>query len=287
MAVLDPRAGLVEELESDASLFQPERLRARLDALDRLDACFPDGLQSGSANALDRRARALSARLDAANRELYEAIRLQIRSGDSPEALRRLLDSTDEGVEVVRGSSYDHLDELIGGVLQLEEPEDGQIERRPEMVFYQPTPARLIFSLIGQTALTASDVLVDLGSGLGHVPLLASICAPARCIGIELETSYVECARECARRLNLNRATFVAQDARTADLSSGTVFYLYTPFAGSILRSVLDRLRREAAARPIRVCTYGPCTSVVAEEPWLETSDESATDRIVVFHSRG
>ena len=41
-------------------------------------------------------------------------------------------------------------------------------------------------------------------------------------------------------RLKLERVTFIQQDARAADFSGGTVFYLYTPFTGSILRSVLD-----------------------------------------------
>ncbi len=183
---------------------------------------------------------------------------------------------------------YDYLDELISGVFQLEEPNDEYGHREFEMVFYQPTPARHIFSLIGLTALHATDVLVDLGSGLGHVPLLASICTPASSIGIELEAAYVERAQQCAQKLNLNmnRVRFIQQDARAADLSTGTVFYLYTPFTGSILSRMLNLLRREAATRPIRICTYGPCTSVVAEEPWLEAATAVETHRIAIFSSR-
>jgi 16S rRNA A1518/A1519 N6-dimethyltransferase RsmA/KsgA/DIM1 with predicted DNA glycosylase/AP lyase activity len=153
------------------------------------------------------------------------------------------------------------------------------------MVFYQPTPARHIFHMIAVTALTASDVLVDLGSGLGHVPLLVSMCTGASSVGIEVEASYVERARQCAQRLNLNRVAFIQQDARAADLSGGTVFYLYTPFTGSTLRCVLNLLRREAATRRIRICTYGPCTSVIAEESWLVATAAPATDRIAVFSS--
>ena len=186
----------------------------------------------------------------------------------------------------VSGMGYDYLDELIGGVFEFEEPEDREISREPEIVFYQPTPARHIFHMIGLASLTASDVLVDLGSGLGHVPLLVSICTPARSIGIEMETAYVERARQCAERLNLDRVAFLQQDARAADFSTGTVFYLYTPFTGSILRTVLDRLRREAASRPIRICTYGPCTSVIAVEPWLEASAVPEPDQIALFSSR-
>jgi hypothetical protein len=183
------------------------------------------------------------------------------------------------------GMGYDYLDELISGVLQFEEPHTGPGQRESEMVSYQPTPARHIFNLIGLAALTASDVFVDLGSGLGHVPLLVSICSCARSIGIELEATYIECARQCAQRLNMNKVAFIQQDARAADLSAGTVFYLYTPFTGSILSGVLSRLRREAATRPIRICTYGPCTSVIAEESWLEKTAAPVAHRVALFRS--
>jgi hypothetical protein len=106
-------------------------------------------------------------------------------------------------------------------------------------------------------------------------------------MGIELDETYVECARRCAQKLNLNRVTFIRQDAREADLSSGTVFYLYTPFTGSILDDVLGMLRREAARRPIRICTFGPCAHLIAEERWLEAMETPRADRITVFCSRG
>jgi hypothetical protein len=180
---------------------------------------------------------------------------------------------------------YDYLDELISGVLQFEEPNEATIQREWEKVFYQPSPSRHILDLIGQTALTEADVLIDLGSGLGHVPLMVSICTPARSTGIEVEATYVERARQCAQKLNLNRLTFIHQDVREADLSTGTVFYLYTPFAGSIQSDVLALLRHEAETRRIRICTYGPCTLLVAEESWLERTGEAETNRIALFRS--
>jgi len=86
--------------------------------------------------------------------------------------------------------------------------------------------------------------------------------------------------------LNLSSATFVHQDARAADLSRGTIFYLYTPFTGSVLRTMLESLEREAAGRRIRVCTYGPCTRTVAAEPWLGPVGPVEVDRVAVFRSR-
>lgn len=287
--LIDALQQLVEQLDNERSLIEPTQLRQRLEGLDRLDAFFPDTSEPVVETGLYRRAKAIGARLEAVNCELYEAIRCEIRRGCRPDALLQWVNSSpeiEEGVGPSSGMGYDFMDELISGVFQFEEPNDRHIHREPDMVFYQPTPARHIFRMIGLTALTATDVFVDLGSGLGHVPLLVSICTGGCSIGIELEASYVERAQQCAQRLNLDRVAFVHQDARVADLSDGTVFYLYTPFTGSILTRVLNLLRGQAATRRIRICTYGPCTSVIAEERWLEAIAAPETDRIAVFCSR-
>jgi hypothetical protein len=84
----------------------------------------------------------------------------------------------------------------------------------------------------------------------------------------------------------VNNVRFIQGDARAADLSDGTVFYLYTPFTGTILRDVLNSLRHEAASREIRICTFGPCTRVVAEEQWLSAIGPLETARVAIFRSR-
>ena len=189
-------------------------------------------------------------------------------------------------LNITGGLGYDYLDDLILGVLRFEETGAAIAPATPEMVFYQPTPARHIFDLIHRTALAEQDVLIDLGSGLGHVPLLAAICTKARSIGIEREPVYVDVARHSAEALNLRSVTFIQQDAREAKLSAGTVFYLYTPFTGNILRSVLDALQHEGERRTIRICTFGPCTATVAEEHWLEAIGVPQADRVALFRSR-
>lgn len=283
---------LIEELELDCLLDEPDQLRQRIEALDRLDAYLQEEqllpVESQSTE-IYARARALYAKLEAVNFKLYEAIRGEIQRGAQPYELLQCVTSNsgndEHAIDFVNGEGYDYLDELVSGVLQFERPETCTVPLTAEMVFYQPTPARHIFDLIGRAALTEQDVLVDLGSGLGHVPLIVSICSGAGTIGIELEPAYVECARQSANTLNLSNVTFRQQDARTADLSTGTIFYLYTPFSGTILRAVLDLLRHEAASREIRICTYGPCTATVAEESWLQALSPLKADRIVIFRS--
>jgi hypothetical protein len=279
---------LIEELEQDGSLNEPRHLRERIEALDDLDTYFPDGPDGQPIEtALHQRAKAIYAELESINFRLYEAIRRDIQRGAGADRLLEWMPDWNGAANLINCRGYDYLDELISGVLQFEEPSAEVVQLESEMVAYQPTPARHIFDLIGRTALTERDFLIDLGSGLGHVTLMVSICTSASCTGIELESSYVDCARKSARSLHLNNARFIQGDARAANLSNGTVFYLYTPFSGTILREVLNLLRQEAVRREIRICTFGPCTRVVAEEQWLSPIGALETDRVTIFRSRG
>lgn len=86
--------------------------------------------------------------------------------------------------------------------------------------------------------------------------MLAALLSGALAIGVELEPAYVSYARRCARHLKM-------------------------------LRNVLERLRGEAAKRPIRVCTFGPCTLATASSSWLRQEDDRALreNQVAVFHS--
>lgn len=273
----------LDRLEANAALALPRNLRDRAEALDWLERMFPEPLPGeGTAHTeLDARAQALRQHLEAADARLFQALRGAVLQGRGADSLAPWLDDMPAG-----GDAYDHLDALLSGILQLEPPAAPSIELSAEMVFYQPTPARHIFGLLRQLRLAPHDVLVDIGCGLGHVPLLAAILTGARSFGIELEPAYVASARRAADALGLDRVRFDIADARAADYTAGTVFYLYTPFRGAVLRDVLDALRAQSRQRAIRICTYGPCTTAVAREEWLEPTGHVSTERVVVFSSR-
>lgn len=287
-AQTDDLKRLIAQLEADPCLLEPNHLRQRLDALDQLDVYLGDvdlSIPKSTERSIYERAESICADLEAINSELYQSIRKQIKSTTNLKPLLQWLHSQSSETPAP-GLSYDHLDELLTGILQFEEPANATNHLHPEMVFYQPTPTRHILRLISATALTESDTLIDLGSGLGHVPILTSIFTPAQSIGIEVEPAYLASAQRCAEGLRLNRVTFTQQDARTADLSTGTVFYLYSPFTGTILSTVLQRLKHESANRPIKICTFGPCTPIIAKELWLEASAAPVADQIITFHPR-
>jgi hypothetical protein len=280
-------------LEDDPYLFQAEQLQERLVALDRLDAEFggfdPEAFANRTSSRIHDCAKALRTRLEAANAELFLSIRSEIVRGGRPGTLLQWIQnsvSRNGPGTLLQGLGFDWRDELVSGILRFSEPSEPDLYRLPEMVPYQPTPVRHILHLIAAGLLSEDDVFVDLGSGLGHVPLLVSMLAGVRSVGIEVQAAYVASAQECAQSLRLSRVRFVAEDARAADLSAGTVFYLYSPFTGSILMDVLSMLRRESARRFIKIFSLGPCTSTVANETWLRTSSLPNTGRIAVFNSR-
>ena len=272
---------LLDGMLQDRSWQQPQQLGRRIDMLEKLERWL---VHHGDtlAPSLARRADALMQELEAINQRLYRAIRNDIQRGQGASSLLPWVAATPHEGDA---ESYDPLDALLSGVLDLVEPAD-VAELEAEMVFYQPTPARHIFDFIARAAIDARDTVIDLGAGLGHVTLLTAICTPARCIGIEWQLAYVASAQQCALALNVRNATFIAQDVRQARLAEGSLFYLYTPFTGSLLRTVLDMLAHEAEHRAIRLCSLGPCTEVLAKEPWLATDDSCDPRRPALFRSR-
>ncbi|HEY2039456.1 MAG TPA: hypothetical protein VGG95_07305, partial [Edaphobacter sp.] len=283
---------LIKALDAEPHLLEPEQLARRLTLLDQLDALTgemnPETFTTNLEALLLSRARVLRARLEAAHESLYRSARSEILAGHSHTLRRWLLcRAVDEEAGDVRpGLGFDWRDEMVSGVLQLREPDETGLSRSPEMVPYQPTPARHILDLIAASKLSNDDLFVDLGSGLGHVPLLVSILTGSRTLGVEVQAAYVASAKEAARDLDLRGVQFAAEDARAADLSNGTVFYLFSPFTGSILAEVLSRLRRESKDRQIKICSLGPCTCVLEDQSWLKSSTDSGPGRIAVFQSR-
>ena len=289
LQVLQPS---IHGAEDERSPSLPQTLWERLTALDDLDVMIGNldlvGCTTSEDLAHIARAKALRSALEAANDAVYRSLRAQIALHGDARGLHRLLmePAGDELPRVRSGIGFDWRDELWSGVLQLREPGEVSLADSAEMVPYQPTPVRHILELVRASALSQQDVFVDLGSGMGHVPMLMSLLTGCRSIGIELEPAYVASAQQAAESLNLGRVRFVAEDARTAALSMGSVFYLFSPFTGSILADVLSRLQRCSATRQIKICSLGPCTRVLRELLWLEPMTDCDTERMAVFQSR-
>ncbi len=182
---------------------------------------------------------------------------------------------------------YDDLDLFLNALSSYQTMPEQTKELEPEMVFYQKTPARIVFELVEKVHFKEEDVFFDLGSGLGQVAILVNLLAGIPAKGVEFEPAFCDHARDCATELNLSRVEFMNVDARMADYSDGTIFFMFTPFRGQIMQEVLETLRKESLLRNIKIIAYGPCTDLVALQSWLvrETPEEANSYTLGIFSS--
>lgn len=104
-------------------------------------------------------------------------------------------------------------------------PQVGQVSKDSVWV---PTPERLIHRMLQLADTTPNDVVLDLGSGDGRIPIHAAKRFGARAIGVELEANLVRVARQAAAAQGVaERAQFVQGDLFESDLAKATVIALY------------------------------------------------------------
>jgi SAM-dependent methyltransferase len=106
-----------------------------------------------------------------------------------------------------------------------------------------PTPDDVVERMLALAQVTKDDVVFDLGSGDGRIPIAAARKYGARGVGIELDPKLVEASRASAKAAGVERLVeFRVADALTADLSSATVVTLYLlSSANQMLRPKLQR----------------------------------------------
>jgi len=179
--VLDGLRDWIDDANRALSAAAPDALRQRVELLERLESLL-DPAPDAAASLLGE-ATAARSKLEGANEAAYDALRSAIRQGDGGPMLLQSLARSRLASGTNDHDGYDYLDEIVAGLLQFDEPGPTSVEPTAEMVFYQPTPARHILDLFDRTAPTDRDVLIDLGSGLGHVALMTAICHMYQALG--------------------------------------------------------------------------------------------------------
>lgn len=284
----------IETIAKNSLLYDEKNFDARTDAIDFLEFHILDQIDAlrkvepdqARLTELRHQAQKVKSQLEEIDNQLFQRLQQEIKkkkyTSEAFEALVREYVSFENHDE----EGYDNLDIFINRLLSLRHmPEQGK-PLEPDMVFYQKTPARVIFELVKKAKLTKDDVFFDIGSGLGQVAMLVNLLAGIRTIGVEFDPAFCRYSEECAAMLGLENVAFFNVDAREADFSSGTVFFMYTPFKGKMLQDVLGILRKESLKREISIITYGPCTAGVAAQNWLHSnSGEEFNNHTLAFFS--
>jgi len=95
-------------------------------------------------------------------------------------------------------------------------------------VVWIPTPDSLVVKMLDAVKTSKDDVVYDLGSGDGKIPIAAAKQYGARAVGIEYNPEMAELARRNARREGVDGlVTIVTGDIFVEDFSKATVVTMY------------------------------------------------------------
>jgi tRNA G37 N-methylase Trm5 len=125
-------------------------------------------------------------------------------------------------------------------------PQQGQ-PQQPLDVIYVPTAHEVVKAMLAAVDVGTGDVVFDLGSGDGRIPIAAvRDFGASRAVGIELDPQRIREARANAAAAGVSdRVEFLQQDLFTADLSQATVIAMYLlPHLNARLEPRLRGLKR-------------------------------------------
>ncbi len=119
-----------------------------------------------------------------------------------------------------------------------------QAPARTPDVIYVPTPQEVVDAMLKVAQVTGNDVVYDLGSGDGRIPITAARVYGARAIGIDIDPQRIKEANANAETAGVtDKVKFLNQDLFTTDISEATVVTLY--LLPSLNTKLLPKLNKE------------------------------------------
>jgi tRNA G37 N-methylase Trm5 len=107
------------------------------------------------------------------------------------------------------------------------QPQLKPLDKEPE-VPYVPTHERVVAEMLKVAKVGKNDVLYDLGSGDGRIPITAAKRFGTRGVGVDIDPARVTEARENAKKAGVaDKVTFMQQDLFETDIKEATVVTLY------------------------------------------------------------
>ncbi|HZR25187.1 MAG TPA: methyltransferase domain-containing protein [Vicinamibacterales bacterium] len=112
-------------------------------------------------------------------------------------------------------------------------------------VKYVPTPQNVVEVMLDMAHVTSSDIVYDLGSGDGRIPITAALKYGARGVGVEIDARLVAESNENAKKAGVaDRVHFLNADLFETDFSNATVVTMF------LLPRLMDRLIPKLKALP-------------------------------------
>lgn len=144
----------------------------------------------------------------------------------------------------------------------------GQAPASKSLAPFVPTPQEVVDRMLVLAEVTSKDVVYDLGSGDGRIPITAAKKYGARAVGVDIDPQRVAESRTNAKNAGVeNLVEFRLQDAMTVDLSPATVVTLYLSSSSNLaLRPILTRQLQPGARIVSHVFGMGDWSPVKVDE---------------------
>jgi ubiquinone/menaquinone biosynthesis C-methylase UbiE len=125
---------------------------------------------------------------------------------------------------------------------------------------YVPSPTEVVDRMLTLAAVTKDDVVFDLGSGDGRIPITAAKKFGARGVGLDIDPQRILESRANAKAAGVEHLVeFREQDVLTADFSQATVVTLYLlSSANAQLRPVITKQLRPGTRVVSHAFSMGP-----------------------------
>lgn len=161
-------------------------------------------------------------------------------------------------------------------------------------IAYSTLSFHQISTVLKNLRLSPVDTFYDIGCGKGRVVCCAARLPLRRVIGVEIDQSLADVARQNALRLAGRQAAVEILCASATEIEyAGTAYYLFHPFGETTLRGFLGSVERSVrlTGRNVRIAYANPVHEKVLDEfPWLKQYDRwdyrgrFLLEHIVTFH---
>lgn len=147
--------------------------------------------------------------------------------------------------------------------------------RTPDVIFV-PTPQPVVDAMLKMADVQKGDILYDLGSGDGRIPITAAKRYGVRAVGIDIDPERIAEAKANARAAGVtDRVSFRQADLFTSDFSEASVVTLY----------LLDSLN--VKLRPKLLAELKPGTRIVSHAfrmgDWEPERTQDVDGRMIYF----
>ena len=165
---------------------------------------------------------------------------------------------------------------LLATVPVLAQAQAGQHAPKAPDVIFVPTPQEVVEDMLRLADVKKGDVLFDLGSGDGRIPITAAKTYGVRAVGIDIDPERIAEAQENARKAGVTRLVdFRLEDLFKSDFRDATVVTLY----------LLPELN--VKLRPRLLAELKPGTRIVSHQfdmgDWRPDKKLETNGRVVYF----